>query len=932
MPSIAQRSFAGGEVAPALHARTDQTKVATGLATCRNFTINRSGKLDNRAGTELVGEVAQSAVGAMAYKFVFNADQTYLLEFGDQYLRIWRNRALQVPTGAVWDATKAYAVGDIADDGTGTLWYCTTANSNSAPDVNNTYWYRFSTVGGAQVYEIPTPYAFADCSTLQFAQSADIVTITHNNYATSELRRYGHTTWTLTPASFGPGITPPTNIHAAGTAGSKTYSWTVTAVQEDTYFESTVGTADVTGAGAGATLAVTSIASASGALVTLSTAPTAHQLVTGNEVRLAGFGYSSSALARGWSSPYYPAGGLGALQRLNGSTYIVDVIDANTFSLRNTTGYDTSHYNGRGTIQRANVQVGSIADPSTSTPVTITWNAVAGAREYNVYREKNGFQCYIGTTKALTFTDDGIQPDTSTTPPITRPLFETAGNYPACIGYFQQRLLLANTLNSPEKVWASRVGDYHNFAVANATDVDGSFSFTPNGLEVQSIRHMIDLGKLFLLTAGGEWVVQGDGDGVLKPTAPNLRQVGYSGSSTLRPIIVGSTALYVQARGTQVSYIKYDVNTDGYPANDLTIYSQHLFDGYTIEAWDAARIPQSIVWTVRSDGAMLGLTYVEQHEIAGWHRHDTGADAGDAFESIVTIPEGAEDAVYTVVRRTVGGQTKRYIERFASRFVSNLATDACFLDCSKLFDGTNTNPNLTMTLSGGSAWDGSEVLTLTAADVVNGGSLLFGTSWLPGDEIRLTVSGVTVKARITAVTNANVASVVVDQSVPVSLRGSGTAAWAWARAHLDCSWLAGRTVGFLLDGAPSPQQTASSNVILPVPAVIVRAGLPILAEVETLDIDPAGTPEPLTNKQKRITDITVLVEASRNMDLGIDADDLVQWRQRSDDPEDTDAVYTGAVTIPVTTTWNRRGRLTIRQPDPLPLSILAIVPAVQVGG
>jgi hypothetical protein len=52
--SVIQRSFAGGEIAPALHARADLARYAIGLKTCRNMVVMRAGGATKRPGTQFV--------------------------------------------------------------------------------------------------------------------------------------------------------------------------------------------------------------------------------------------------------------------------------------------------------------------------------------------------------------------------------------------------------------------------------------------------------------------------------------------------------------------------------------------------------------------------------------------------------------------------------------------------------------------------------------------------------------------------------------------------------------------------------------------------------------------------------------------------------------------------------------------------------------
>jgi hypothetical protein len=141
MSNVAQRSFAGGEIAPALYTRTDLTKYATGLRQLRNMIVQRHGGATNRAGTPFLNEVKDSTKVARLVKYVYNASQTYVLEFGDFYMRVFKLGArVSVAGVAAWNGATAYVVGDLALSG-GINYYCVQAHTNHVPP-NATYGTR----------------------------------------------------------------------------------------------------------------------------------------------------------------------------------------------------------------------------------------------------------------------------------------------------------------------------------------------------------------------------------------------------------------------------------------------------------------------------------------------------------------------------------------------------------------------------------------------------------------------------------------------------------------------------------------------------------------------------------------------------------------------------------------------------------------------
>jgi len=130
MPTLAQRSFTAGEIAPSLYARTDIVQYLTGLRTCRNFLIKKHGGASNRSGTKYVVSTKYAAKTARLIPFIFSTDQTYMIEVGDLYMRFIRNGAQVTVSGVTaWSAVTAYVIGDLASR-LGVNYYCIAAHTN----------------------------------------------------------------------------------------------------------------------------------------------------------------------------------------------------------------------------------------------------------------------------------------------------------------------------------------------------------------------------------------------------------------------------------------------------------------------------------------------------------------------------------------------------------------------------------------------------------------------------------------------------------------------------------------------------------------------------------------------------------------------------------------------------------------------------------
>jgi len=925
--SVIQRSFSAGEIAPALHARADLVKYQTGLKTLRNFVTMREGGAENRAGTEFVAEVKDSFTVARLIPFTFNDEQTYALEFGDEWIRFYQNgaqvlEAEKTITGAtaanpvvITSVAHGYSsgeevfisgvVGMTQINGKNFRITVLTADTFSLQDlrnnnINGSTYTAYSSGGTAErVYTLTSPYDAGDVFSLQYEQSGDIITLTHRDYAPRELRRQGHTSWTISAITFSPSLSGPMDGRATSAGGTaNTYRYKVTAIRAETYEESLpgyerskTGTTDRT---------VTPWAV---------TTTSAHGYSTGDEV----YFFSESVAFLG----------------LSGNTYTITVTGSDTFTLDDTTA--DSGASGALDIHRTWIAVAS-DEPADDDPITIQWDPIEGADivEYNVYKESNGVFGYIGTAGGTSFQDINITPDITDQPPTDREVFEEEDDYPATASYAQQRLGFAGTNNDPNKVWCSQVGNFHNITISTPANDDDAVVFTVDGGPAQEVRHLLELGRLLIFTRGGIWMVQGDADGVLRPGAINLRLTCVVGSSTLKPIPIGSTALFVQARGSVVRDLRFELNSESFKGNELSLMSNHLLRGYTIVDWAWQETPHNIVWMVRSDGVLLGMTYLPDHEVVGWHRHDT---EGGIVESVCCIPEDDEDAVYLVVRRTIDGTSRRYVERLHTRNMDT-CEDAFFVDCGLSYDGRNTDDNITMTLSGGTTWTAGENLTLTA-------STSYFTSSEVGNAIVLRilddddVETSRLVLNITSFTSDVIVTVQPEIAVEAAFRN--TAFTDWSRAvdvvggldHLE-----GETVSILADGNEMPQQEVEGGEItFDDTYSVIHVGLPIQADLETLNLDTVNA-ETFVDKQKLISKVTVMVQDSRGGKVGHNEDGpFREFIQRTASlVQSPIPLRTGREEVLTSSSWDDNGRIFIRQDSPLPLTILSVVPSGRVGG
>jgi len=311
---------------------------------------------------------------------------------------------------------------------------------------------------------------------------------------------------------------------------------------------------------------------------------------------------------------------------------------------------------------------------------SLSWSAVTGASRYCVYKaDQTQFYGYIGTTEALTFTDNNIGPALDRAPPQAFNPFPGAGDYPSSVTLSQQRSIWGRTSNVPHGVWGSRSGRLENMDRSRPLRADDSFSFAINGAHVNAVNHLVTTTSLIALTSDAIFNIDGDGNGgaIAANSAPSVSRQNGRAASRLKPLIVDNVIFYTPSAGASVRSIGYDFAINGLKTNDVTIFSPHFFEGHTIVSWCYAQEPKSLIWAVRDDGVLLCFTWEQEQNVWGWCECETDG----LVKSVCSIYEDGEDRVYLIVERVIAGVTKRFVERMASHWWGDIA-DTCYLDCS----------------------------------------------------------------------------------------------------------------------------------------------------------------------------------------------------------------------------------------------------------
>lgn len=406
--------------------------------------------------------------------------------------------------------------------------------------------------------------------------------------------------------------------------------------------------------------------------------------------------------------------------------------------------------------------------------------------------------------------------------------------YPSATGFYEDRLVFAGSKGFPQTFWTSKTGDYYNFGTSIPSADDDGITATLNGGQMNGIKAIIAFGEMLLLTAGGEFKVSGGGKAITGSNVLSQPQE-YRGVSDVNPVTIGSRIIYVQHQGNIIRDLAYSYDVDKYTGDDLNLLASHLFEGHKIISMTYQQIPNSIVWCVRDDGLLLGLTYIKEQDIYAWHQHTT---AGGKFVSVCNIGGATEDKLYAVIER--GGQY--YVEIMESRDKSTNVEDQFFVDSGITYEGE------------------------------------------PTDEI----SGL---------------------------------------EHLE-----GYTVAILADGNVLPQQTVENGkVLLGNKYKKVHVGLPIDAEIKTLPIDFTAQDGTYLSRKKRIAAVTLLLKDSRGGLFGMKENELDEFKWRSNEAYgEPISLQTGKFKVTIkSATYDETQQIIIKQPDPLPMTVLSLIPEIE---
>ena len=279
--------------------------------------------------------------------------------------------------------------------------------------------------------------------------------------------------------------------------------------------------------------------------------------------------------------------------------------------------------------------------------------------------------------------------------------------YPSKVAFYKSRLCFAGR----NKLWFSVSSDYENFTPMSdgyAVQADDAINVQIEADSTNVIQWLAASSSLLIGTAGNEFSCSpSTTTSSFGPDNIQIVQESRYGSKGVNTTIVGDTVLFVQRAGRKVRAVTADYQSGTYSSVDLSVIAEHITTTGIVDfTWQQE--PDYVVWVALSNGGLVGLTYNSEQEVIAWHRHDVGG----IVEAVSSIPDpsGNRDDLWMVVRRTINGSTKRYVEYMHATWDAYTESlgKAFYVDCGLSYSGSPTT-----TLSGLGHLEGKTVSILT---------------------------------------------------------------------------------------------------------------------------------------------------------------------------------------------------------------------------
>lgn len=925
-----QPTFSGGEFSPKVYGRVDNERYKTGLAKAENWLPTVQGPMVRRPGMAYSGADAKDpSKPPVLIPFQVSQTESYMLEFGDQYMRVFYGGAPLTTSSTLFRITATWSdqVGPVGATSSSRLF----AMRSSFYPLRGEFHSATSVIAASSVLEIQSPYRHPDVHAIKFTQKDDAMFIVCSSYPEFVLERRGHLNWELKRTEKLDGPYLPLNSYrssgdcarfcivassiplstSADGANVRTHSMTtgpVVAVANITYPNGSSGPVRVTTSGS-------------------------HPYVTGDKVLMKGINGAANYNVSTAGVPYFQI-----------------VVQTNTtFDLQGTT-FGSSYVNG-GSVYPALFELNrGSATAFSDLRRNIALYRTDGGRAWGYITNLSDMATGI---IAMPASSPNIQNG-----PLDQNLYWQLGvesvnlGYASAVTFHQNRRGIAGYPSFPQRVDLSYVGDYSNYAASGSSVIiTDANAISQTLLSAQQNRlHWIasDTKGLLAGSFSTEWQVTPNSQAAaLTPTNFNANPTSFFGSQDSEAVQTGNATLYIQKGGQRVRELNYFFQVDTYRSTDIAELSEHLMlPGLQKIVNQKETIP--IVWALTTDGKLRSMTYSRDDATlkVGWAPHTLGGQSDSSgtapvIKSIATLPslDGTFDQLWCVVQRFVNGTSVCSIE-----YMNKIFDDKTLQEDSKHLDmmATYDSPVAISMVTAGSA-----LVTTSAAHGISAGDYLKVTEVVGLNSSITSVDGVVTNSNLvnyrTFIAGTSSGSTLfllnpdtlqVEDTRPYSAYFSGGEIRKMVQTITGLTWLKNETVSVVADGKSHPNVIVNSGgaITLDYKAAVVQIGYDYNSDGKTLRLEAGSADGSSIGKLRRAHRAAFMVHRAGNLQVGPSHDRLLSATLESFDPPQVDrapALYSGIVRESLETEHDFEGQVAFRVNKGQPAMIQSITTTLE---
>ena len=258
--------------------------------------------------------------------------------------------------------------------------------------------------------------------------------------------------------------------------------------------------------------------------------------------------------------------------------------------------------------------------------------------------------------------------------------------WPDCVGFYLDRLVWARD----QTIWMSVAGDYENM---QARDAGRQLTDSAIALPIPSRRgnpimwlETLEIG-LVVGTGSDEWLVgPASRNDALGPLNISATPAGAIGSRAVPALRIFDSIIFTQRSGKRLRALRY-LQGEGAIYSDLNAYADHVTRAFVSTAY--VQEPYSMIAGIGSDGAFSAVTYYPEQQVLGWWRRPMEGVV-ECVQSIPS-PDASRDDLWLIVRRTINGATRRYVEWMKPPLEDDAdQADAFYVDSGITYSGAAT--------------------------------------------------------------------------------------------------------------------------------------------------------------------------------------------------------------------------------------------------